>query len=73
MARVTTKGQITLPKKVREALGVRPGDQVEFEKQDGDFILKKKVEHSPFAKWRGFLKNLKGRNVDELIKEMRGR
>lgn len=29
-ATVTSKGQITIPKPVREALGVRPGDRVAF-------------------------------------------
>lgn len=28
--KVSSKGQITLPKRVREALGVGPGDQVRF-------------------------------------------
>lgn len=28
---VTTKGQVTIPKQVREALGIRPGDRVEIE------------------------------------------
>lgn len=28
--KISSKGQITLPKKVREALGVEPGDQVRF-------------------------------------------
>lgn len=28
---LTTKSQITIPKKVRDALGVGPGDQVRFE------------------------------------------
>lgn len=30
IATVTTKGQITLPKKVREALGLKTGDRVLF-------------------------------------------
>ena len=30
MARVTSKGQVTIPKKVREALGISPGDAVLF-------------------------------------------
>ncbi len=30
-ATLTSKGQLTVPKKVREALGLRPGDRVEFE------------------------------------------
>jgi AbrB family looped-hinge helix DNA binding protein len=29
-ATVTSKGQVTLPRKVREALRVRPGDRIDF-------------------------------------------
>jgi antitoxin PrlF len=29
--RVTQKGQVTIPRRVRDALGIRPGSQVEFE------------------------------------------
>ena len=29
-ARVTSKGQVTLPKRLRQSLGIREGDQVEF-------------------------------------------
>lgn len=30
-ARITAKGQITVPKSVRDQLGVRPGDSLEFD------------------------------------------
>ena len=30
MARVTSKGQVTIPKRVRDALGINPGDSVLF-------------------------------------------
>jgi AbrB family looped-hinge helix DNA binding protein len=33
-ATITSKGQITLPKSVRDALGVGPGDRIEFVRQD---------------------------------------
>lgn len=39
-ATVTTKGQLTLPKEVRTALGVGPGDKVEFVRmEDGNFAV----------------------------------
>lgn len=28
--RVTSKGQVTIPKRVREVLGIRPGSRVDF-------------------------------------------
>jgi AbrB family looped-hinge helix DNA binding protein len=37
---LTSKGQITVPKAVREALALRAGDQVEFQRRpDGSFVL----------------------------------
>ena len=39
--RVTTKGQVTIPKEVRDKLGITPGDEVGF-REDGDvFVLEK--------------------------------
>lgn len=40
-ATITSKGQMTVPKAVREALKLRPGDQVELIIQDeGDVIMR---------------------------------
>lgn len=39
-ATVTTKGQLTLPKEIRTALGVGPGDKVEFVRmEDGNYAV----------------------------------
>lgn len=35
-ARISSKGQITIPKSVREALGLREGDQVVFRLIEGE-------------------------------------
>jgi AbrB family looped-hinge helix DNA binding protein len=41
-ATVTAKGQITIPKAVRDALGVKPGSKVDFEPlQDGHIAIVK--------------------------------
>lgn len=38
-AKVTSKGQITLPKAVRDALGLAPGDRVLFRVQGAHALL----------------------------------
>ena len=41
-AKITSKGQITLPAPIREALGLEPGDKVAFlPGLDGEFRLRK--------------------------------
>ncbi len=53
-AKITSKGQITLPLRVRNELGVRPGDKIAFERNDEDEITIRPVRgESPFAKYRG--------------------
>jgi AbrB family looped-hinge helix DNA binding protein len=72
-ARVTTKGQVTIPKDVRDRLGIRPGDEIEFVEGRAGVRVRKCVRVSPFAKYRGYLKHLAGRESDEVVEEMRGR
>jgi antitoxin PrlF len=69
---ITSKSQITLPKEVRERMGLRPGDRIEFVEENGSYVLRKHLEGNPFEKWRGYLKHLAGRTSDELVEEMRG-
>jgi len=40
-AKVTSKGQITIPKKVRVALGIAEGDQIVFRVEQGRAMLAK--------------------------------
>ncbi|MFZ5993074.1 MAG: AbrB/MazE/SpoVT family DNA-binding domain-containing protein [Deinococcota bacterium] len=39
-SRLSSKGQITLPKPVREALGLAPGAEVVFELRQGEAVLR---------------------------------
>ena len=39
---ITTKGQVTIPKRVRDALGLSPGDGVEFElNKQGEAVVRR--------------------------------
>ena len=40
--RVTEKGQVTIPKPIRDKLGIVPGTEVEFVEQEADVVLKKR-------------------------------
>jgi AbrB family looped-hinge helix DNA binding protein len=71
-AKLTSKGRVTIPNDVRERLGLRPGDEVEFVEDGTGFHLKKRVADYPFKQYRGYLKNLAGRDPDGLVEEMRG-
>jgi AbrB family looped-hinge helix DNA binding protein len=75
---VTVKGQVTIPKRVREYLGIEPGSGVEFEVgPQGDVLLRKAGKpskrarsRSRFAALRGTRKT--GMTTDELMNLLRG-
>lgn len=54
---VTTKGQVTIPKAVRELLGIIPGSKVEFRRAaDGNIVITKTEKSQTinrFQKLRG--------------------
>ena len=41
VSRISSKGQVTLPKKVRDTIGVRPGDTVVYELAAGVVTLRR--------------------------------
>ena len=40
---VSEKGQITIPKRLRDRLGLRPGTVLDFEESDGRLVARKLV------------------------------
>ena len=54
--RVTTKGQVTIPRNVREILGITPETNVEFQEENGRFYIAKgsaKKRTTQFNQLRG--------------------
>lgn len=67
-ATVTSKGQVTLPAKMRDALGLVPGSKVEFEEQpNGDYLVRRRT--IDICELRGILKDKINRVVT--VEQMR--
>lgn len=74
-AKVTSKGQITIPREVRRRLGVRTGDRVVFEEDEKGMRIAPVREESPFAKYAGIGNPGigKGRKaIEKYMRELRG-
>ncbi|MDQ7841998.1 MAG: AbrB/MazE/SpoVT family DNA-binding domain-containing protein [bacterium] len=71
MSTLTKKGQVTIPKGVRDALGLRPGMRVAFELREGEAVLRKQVDPQHIARWRGYLKPHVREGTDELLTRLR--
>ncbi len=52
-AKITSKGQITVPREVRRLLGVRAGDRLLFESDEKGIRIRPVHRQSAFAKYRG--------------------
>lgn len=72
-ALVTTKGQVTIPKELREKFGIEPGSQVDFTAGTDGIRLRKVIDRTKRLAILGCLrKELAGRSVNELLDDLRG-
>ena len=72
-AKVTSKGQITIPLEVRRGLGLETGDRVEFLVEDGRTMMcKERPRTNPFEAYIGALPAFRGRSaINDWIAGMR--
>ncbi len=71
-ATVAERGQITLPKAVRDALGLVKGTKLKVELEGGRIVLRKDVDDA-LSRMRGRLKLPQGVTPDDLLRDLRGR
>jgi AbrB family looped-hinge helix DNA binding protein len=73
MTKMTSKGQVTIPRRLREHLGLKAGSDIDFElTEDGRVFLKTRnpPPESRFARLRGSAKL--GMTTDEIMALTRG-
>lgn len=66
---LSSQGQVTIPKPVREALGLRPGDQIDFHVQGDVLIGRRKSPSEGLDRFVGILSD--GRSTDEVMRHLR--
>ena len=68
-ARVAERGQVTIPKVLRERLGIRPGTVLEFKEDQGKLIAVKAAAMDTIDQIYGKLGS--GRRTDDVLRELR--
>jgi antitoxin PrlF len=70
---LTSKGQTTVPKEVREALDLEVGDKLSWQIEKGKVTVT--TERPSFFRWEGFIKTSSGEVVREVAeaRKRRGR
>ena len=78
-AKVTTKGQVTIPIAIRARLGIRPGDELDFRAEDGCVVARKGIPAGAFDALRVHMQEsgagedpFEGLSALEMLDEMRG-
>lgn len=74
---VGDKGQVTIPKELRDRFGLGPRTEVEFHVVEGALVLRKKSTPVDFAKWSGrCAAAVEGAGLstsDEIVEALRGK
>ena len=68
--KVTRRGQVTIPKEIRDRTGIDDGTEVEFFEDGGRIVIVKAALENPFLKWVGHLGQTD--SSDEIVRQMRG-
>lgn len=68
---ISEKGQITIPKRIRDKFGLHPGTEIEFSAEEETIVLTKILSHDPLTNWRGRGKLQGFKSVDDYIKAIR--
>lgn len=68
---VSEKGQITVPKPIRDRLGIATGTELDMEIVPGGFVARKRMRRSAWRDLVGILRH--SDSSDRVVEQMRGR
>jgi AbrB family looped-hinge helix DNA binding protein len=71
---VTSKGQVTVPKPIRERLGLKQGDRIEFVEENRRTVVRRAPKTgNAFAKYAGALGTFKGgkKQINAWLRDLR--
>jgi AbrB family looped-hinge helix DNA binding protein len=75
--KIGERGQVTIPKKIRDRFGLGTDTEVQFEIVAGSIVLKKAPKKLNLRKWKGrcsdSFRELGYSSVDHFIDDVRGR
>ena len=69
--RVGSKGELFIPKKIRDALGLKPGSIVEYELTEKGLLIKKKYSLSELLKLKPLITIEPGEEDEEMKNEFK--
>ena len=71
---LTSKGQVTIPKAVRDMLGIGPGSEIEFGIENGNIVIRKAGVREPLKSRFDSLVGMAGPgpSTDEVMEVFRG-
>jgi antitoxin PrlF len=68
---VSEKGQVTIPKPIRDDLGLVPGSVLDFTEEEGRIVVRKILQDNPISAWRGKGRLPVGSSVDDYLQILR--
>lgn len=69
-SRVGERGQVTIPKKMRDRLGIRSGEDVEFEEHEDFLVVRKSAASDALEELRGLV--ARRGTVEDYLVDARG-
>jgi antitoxin PrlF len=67
---ISEKGQVTIPKPLRDRLGLSPGQVLDFQESNGRLVAAKRSPQDPVLGAYGILRL--GQRTDDAIRQLRG-